>query len=205
MAAAGAVMAVAGTMLQMGAARQEKKARENADRERRDNALWYGGEQKKKAEFEAIQLEEQAGKAVAVGQRENMEIQRHAKLTESRALALAAASGGGASSPTVVNIIGNIAKRGAYEGAVALYNGEERARTLRLAAASKRLEGDIAFEAGTKGDRERVDSGNLAIGAGLLQNTGSLLMKYGGGGQANTPMVEESVPGQFSTTDPAYG
>lgn len=180
-------LAAVGTILQVGAQRQAKNAAENADRERRENALWYGTKQKEKAEFEADQLEQQAGQAVAVGQRENMEIQRYARLTQSRALALAAASGGGASSPTVVNLIGNIAKRGAYEGAKALYSGEERSRQLTLAAAAKRYEGDVALESGQRGDRERVDTGayNLAAAGTLLQgsaNAASMYYKYGGGG-----------------------
>lgn len=186
--AAGIAIAVGSTLLSMQAQRKARKAAEAADEERRENALWYGQEQKKKAEFEASQLQEQAGNAVAVGQRENMEIQREAKLTQSRALALAAASGGGASSPTAVRIISNIAKRGAYEGAVALYNGEERARQLIVAAKAKRYEGELSEQAGQRGMNERVDYSayNLAAGASLLKGASSLYFQYGGGGPSAT-------------------
>jgi hypothetical protein len=179
---------VASTVLSMAAQRKARKAAEDADEERLDNALWYGVEQSKKAEFEATQMEEQAGTAIAVGQRENMEIQRIAKITESRALALSAASGGGASSPTAVRIMSKIAQRGAYEGAVAMYNAEERSRQLRINADAKRYEGQIALQAGARGLQERVDysSYNLAAGASLIKGATSLYLRYGQGGPNNT-------------------
>jgi hypothetical protein len=184
MAWAGVAIAAVGTILQIASNRSAKKAAERADDERRENTLWYGVEQGTKAEFEAVQLEQQAGQAIAVGQRENMEIQRRAKLTESRALALASASGGGASSPTMVRLMSNISKRGAYEGAVAMYNAEERSRQLKIGAASKRYEGEIAIEAGERGLGERVDTGayNLAAAASLFQGASTIYNRYGQGG-----------------------
>ncbi|MGH6629477.1 MAG: hypothetical protein ACREB3_07075, partial [Burkholderiales bacterium] len=76
------------------------------------------------AQFEAWQAERQAGNAIAISQREALEQRRQADLVASRNLALAAASGGGASDPTIVRLLSNIAADGAYRAAVALYEGE---------------------------------------------------------------------------------
>ena len=64
------------------------------------------------AKIRAVQLEEKAGQERAISQRKAVNVRRQAKLAESRALALAAASGGGASDPTVMNIISGIAGEG---------------------------------------------------------------------------------------------
>lgn len=204
MAAAPIALAAVGTILQTKGMLDARKAA----KQKGEAASAYGSSQRTRAEFEATQLEQQAGQAVAVGQRENLEVQRLAKLTESRALALAAASGGGASAPTVVNLIGDIAKRGAYHGAVALYNGEEKARQLTLAAASKRYEGQIAEEAGQAGELVAASESKaygMGAGAALLSGAGSLYEKYSRGGPANVAQVPESVPGQYSLVNPSYG
>jgi hypothetical protein len=71
-----------------------------------------------------------AGQAKAAAQRDAMEETRKGKLIASRALAVAAASGGGASDPSVVNTIADIDGEGAYRASVALYGGEEESRRL---------------------------------------------------------------------------
>lgn len=131
----------------------------------------YGKAVDSAAQFEAEQLEQKAGQSIAVSQRVAREEVRKAELAQSRALALAAASGGGASDPTVVNIIAGLAGEGAYRQMVALYEGEDRARSYRLNADARRYEGKSARKAGTIG----------ATGT-LLSAGGSMLAKYGGGG-----------------------
>lgn len=98
------------------------------------------------SEFEAEQLEQQAGQVVAASQRDALEERRRADLAASRALALAAASGGGASDTTVVNLIAGLKGEGAYRSAVALYRGEDQARKLKTGARAKRYEGLAAEE-----------------------------------------------------------
>jgi hypothetical protein len=108
-----------------------------------------GAKRKEAAYFEANVLETNATQAVAVAQRNMMDAQRVAKLAESRATALAAASGGGATSPTALNVISNIAKEGSYNAARALYQGEETARILRLQAFEKRQQGEFDMTQGS--------------------------------------------------------
>lgn len=106
-------------------------------------ALKVGGsilssmKQAKALKAEAGQYRRKAGLERASAQRDAMEQQRQARLLESRALAVAAASGGGASDPTVVNTIANIAGEGEYRALTALYNGEEQALGLEAEATAR--------------------------------------------------------------------
>lgn len=129
------------------------------------------------AEFEAEQLEQNAGQVIAASQRDALEEKRRADLAASRALALAAASGGGASDTTVVNLIAGLKGEGAYRSAVALYRGEDQARKLRTGAKAKRYEG-LAAEEGASYEA----SGYETMAAASLFDTGSTLYsRYGGG------------------------
>jgi len=102
----------------------------------------------KLGQFQAQQLEQKAGQERSVSQRKADSVRRKARFAESRALALAAASGGGASDPTVVNIMSGIAGEGEIASQTALYEGEERARGLEMAAETARYEGKQAKRAG---------------------------------------------------------
>lgn len=109
-----------------------------------------GARRRAAANFEADQLEQQAVQAVAAAQREAMDATRQARLVQSRQLALAAASGGGASDPTIVRLLASTAAEGAYRSASALYTGESNARGLRMQATAKRYEGSLAEEVGSQ-------------------------------------------------------
>jgi len=130
------------------------------------------------AEFAAWQADEQAGTAIAISQRQAMEEHRQATLVASRALAVAAASGAGVSDPTMVRILANARGEGAYRASVALYEGEAKARTLRLDAAAGRVSGwDAQAEGATR------DQGYALQGLGnTARATASLYAKYGGKG-----------------------
>jgi len=99
------------------------------------------------AKYKAGQLEQRAGQERAVAQRRAESARRSSRYAESRALALAAASGGGASDPTVVNIMAGIAGEGEMAAQSALYEGEERARGSEMAAGASRYEGTQAKRA----------------------------------------------------------
>lgn len=117
------------------------------------------------ASFQASQLRQGANAALATSQRQAVDQDRQTQLITSRALAVAAASGGGASDPGVVSIIARDAQEGAYRRQVALYQGEDRARALNLAADVKGYEGRSAA----------VNSGISA--AGQIFSAGTTLMK----------------------------
>lgn len=150
-------------------------------------------------EFEAKELEVQAGQQIASAQRQRDEEERTARLTASRALAVAAASGASASDTTVVNLISRVKGEGALRGAVALYEGEAKARALRIQAMGRRYESAVAIEGGNdlataygyKNQAAQIKAqaqqtaamGNIFSGIGNLATGNSgLFSKYGGGG-----------------------
>lgn len=172
---------VAGTVLGMaGAGKQAQGAEIQAAAARRT------GEQRRAAsEFEAEQLQVQAGQSVAAAQRDALEQDRQAKLIESRAIALAAAGGGGASDATVVKLVSQISGEGAYRRMAEIYKGDERARQLRMAAAGKRVEGAIAQDIGQSEGaayEAKAKAARISGVATLFQGAGSLFGKYGGAG-----------------------
>jgi hypothetical protein len=83
-------------------------------------------------------------------------------------LALAAASGGGASDPTIVNLMANLAGETQYRKSVELYEGGERAKDLRYQGQVRRYEG-----------KEAKRAGKLGAFTTLLTGGTSLYSKYG--------------------------
>ena len=123
-------IAAAGTALQAYGARQAGKTAYKASK------------------FEAAQLQQQALEEQAVSQRRAMDIDRQGRLRASRALAVAAASGAGATDPTVLNLMATYAGETEYERMVALYEGETAAQKSRLQAQATRIRGQQANKAG---------------------------------------------------------
>jgi hypothetical protein len=117
---------------------------------------------------EAQQYEQNAGLERATSQREAMEERRQARLLNSRALAVAAASGGGVDDPTVVNLMANIEGEGEYRALTALFNGEASARGLENQARAKRVS---ARNAKIGGVIEGVSS-MLSAGSSLKERYG---------------------------------
>lgn len=164
-----------------------------------------GASRKAAAEFEANVLEVQAGQQIAAAQRDMMDVQRVGRLAQSRALALSAASGGGASSPTVTNLIGNLAKETSYNAARSLYAGEEKARLMRLQAEQRRAEGEFATTAADLSATASIEKGKAAeLGsyASIINQAGGMYGKYGGRG-ADTGKQTDYF--QFSGYDYAGG
>lgn len=149
------------------------------------------------ANFEADQLEESSGQQIASAQRTAIEDRHQGALAQSRALAVAAASGGGASDPTVVNIISKLAGEGAYRGMVDLYSGEEKARQMRVQADITRKGGGQAYQNAQNTSLATAISGASSLftrygmqsqpasanSFGLSYNPGT---GYGTGGNANS-------------------
>lgn len=96
------------------------------------------------AEYEARQAEYLAGQARAASQRSAFEERRMAALLASKALARAAGSGAGASDANVVTTLNQIYMEGAYRSALAMYEGEEQARSYEVSAESRRISGKSA-------------------------------------------------------------
>jgi hypothetical protein len=141
-----------------------------------------GQTQQNLSNFEAEQYDQAAGESLAVSQRKAAEERRVGRIQGSRALALAAASGGGTGG-TVANIIADLAGEGAYRSAVALYEGEAQARKYRQAASGKRYEGKVEYASG----QARQRAFNTAANTSLIRGGASLFEKYGLGGFQQTP------------------
>lgn len=126
-------------------------------------------------EFEAAQAEQAANAEMGAAQIRAAQEKRKSRIIQSRAMALAASSGGGASDPTVVNIISDLESEGSYRAAVAMYEGQDRARTLRLQAAGGIYEGQAGLNAG----RSAAEGGNYRAAGSLFSAGANLYGKYG--------------------------
>lgn len=143
--------------------------------------LEYGESQQTAAKFAADQLRQKAGQVMAGAQLDAYGVQREADYTASKALAMAAASGGGASDPTVMNLMANNASEFAFRKMMALYSGEDQARTLNLQATAKEYEGEMAnYNAKTAATGAMVQ-GISTILSGYSKGS-SMFSAFGGGG-----------------------
>ena len=167
----GAALSIGGTLLSAKGQKDSGKAALQQSQQAAQNEMVA-------AEFEARQAEFLAGQAKAVSQREAFEQRRIAGLMASRTLALAAASGGGASDPGVVDIIGNIYAEGAYRSALALYEGEAEARSLGVAATARRLSGKSGASAALSEGRSTAKAAQTNMFSTLISGGGSFLDKY---------------------------
>ena len=109
-AAAGTVLNAAGSMKAGSAAAAAGRATKQADI------------------YQADQLDQNAGQAIASAQREAELQRRQTAMLVSRGIAVAAGGGGGVTDPTVSGLLEKIAAEGTYRASVDLYQGEERAR-----------------------------------------------------------------------------
>ena len=125
--------------------------------------------------YQAAQARQAAGQERAAGQRNAMEQRRQARLVSSRALARAAASGGGTGG-TVETILGDIGAEGEFRALNELFIGEERARGREMQADAR------TFEAGDERRAGAIARGaaNRKAGMGLLSSGVSMYEKYGG-------------------------
>lgn len=123
------------------------------------------------AEFGAQEMELQAGQALADGGLAGREQRRQMQFAEDRIRVIAAAQGGSAD-PSVVNLLSRVSGEKAYRQALALYEGENRARTLRAQAKVARMSGDLATAAAIDQSRATQIHGygqTLQMGASLYQ------------------------------------
>lgn len=111
-------------------------------------SLKQAKEQNKLAKFQAAQLEQQANETEAAGQYAALEQRRQAEILQSRALAIAGASGGGTLDPTVLKVISGLAVEGERAVQSEIYNSKSQAQAQRLQATATRYEGYQAKQAG---------------------------------------------------------
>ncbi len=127
-------------------------------------------------QFQAAQLVQNAGQEQAAGEvaAENQNLAT--SYIVSQALARAAASGGGASDPTVINNIARIQGAGANRANVARYQGDTQARAMLMQADAKRMEGETAASDGTFAKNQSQLAGFSTVLSGAAK---TMFGKYG--------------------------
>ncbi len=100
-----------------------------------------GNAAKKAGDIEARELRKRAGVRRAVGHREAAEEQRNAELAYSRALSIAAASGGGVSDPGVVKLFADLQAEGDFRVLSRLFVSEDEAQGIEYRADVAQREG----------------------------------------------------------------
>ena len=97
------------------------------------------------AEYEAQQQEMQGKEEFASSQRDAQQQRKEAEIVNSRAQALAAYSGAGASDLTIIKLMTETAGQGEYNAQTSIYGGEQRKRGLFDAAEGTRMSGKSAL------------------------------------------------------------
>lgn len=128
--------------------------------------------------FRAKQEEMAAQESRAAAQKIALEKRHEGKLAQSTLQARAAAGGGGADDPTILNLSEDIAGRTEYLSLMEMYKGENRARGLEDQAIGSRMTGDAAF---AEGQMKKKAAKLSAIGT-IIGGAGSMAKTAGGFG-----------------------
>lgn len=127
--------------------------------------------------FQNAALEKYGKASQAASQRGAIEANRQSNLAISRAVAVAAGSGAGASDPTITNLVGNLAGRGQYNALTSLYNGDSEADYYKNVEAANTYNAK-AQAAGYKYRGSTGPAWDQASGT-ILSGASSFLKKYG--------------------------
>lgn len=141
------------------------------------------------ANYQAQQDDVNAGQQQAASQRTAYDVNRRATLLQSRVQAVAGASGAGASDPSVLDIVSRIAGEGAYRSQLALYQGDDAARALRMRGDAARFQG-----------RQAQTAGFVNAFGTVLKGASTLFDKYG---RKTAPFGPDDVGGVAPYTDPS--
>lgn len=155
------------------------------------NAAAAAGQSEQQAsDYSALVLTQQAGQVRAVSQAKAINSNLQTAYVQSTVRARAAASGGSATDPTVVNLQGQIGARGQYSALAALYTGEEEARGDENKASLDIFTGQQQLAAG----QAKQTAGYIGAFASVLSGAGSIGAKYGGtggsGGAGHDPSLD---------------
>lgn len=132
--------------------------------------LKSGEDAAQQGELQAIQLRANANASQASAQRQAVDVQRRTDLVSSRVTALAAASGGSATDPSVVTDIENIQGEGHYQAMSRLYNGEVQGQSLDNQADTTIREGNA-----------KRTASYYSAASSVLSTGSNLYTKYGAG------------------------
>lgn len=141
-------------------------------------------------EYQAAVARQRGMAEKAASQREALDTSRKEKFALSTLQARSAASGAGADDPTVANLAGDIAGRGAYQQMLQMWQGEESQW-----GAETQARGEEATASAYK-----TYGMTSALGT-ILGSAGSLLGKYGSSGFGTGGSTDSTLP---SATDSPY-
>lgn len=151
------------------------------------NAAAAAGQSEQQAsDYSALVLTQQAGQVRAASQAQVVNSNLQTAYVQSTVRARAAASGGSATDPTVVNLQGQIGARGEYNALSELYTGEEKARGEENQASLDIFTGEQQAAAG----KAKQTAGYIGAFSTALSGFGSIGAKYGGGGGADQGFVD---------------
>jgi hypothetical protein len=144
----------------------------------------YGGRMQEQSDrYASGVLGQEAGASVASGIQGAIADKRYTNYVASSAAARAAGTGTTGTSPSVLNVIGNIQSQGEYKALTSLYTGQDRANELLSRAQGITREGRAAQTAGWLSGMSNVLTGGMnwytKYGAGgvpgsVIQGTGML-------------------------------
>lgn len=139
------------------------------------NAAAAAGESSRnESYFKAAQEDQAAQESRAASQRDSLEKGRQTQLVLSKLQAEAAAGGGGADDPGVLNLAGDIAGRGEYESLMDMFKGENRARGLQDEAVGSRMSGDAALAEG----KAKQNASYMSAAGTIIGTAGSAYKTY---------------------------
>lgn len=153
-------LAAAGTVLSAGAGIAGAKMQSDA-------AAQQGEYQARVAEMQALALQQEAQQKQAAAQREMITREKQKDLLLSRQQAVAAASGGGATDPTILQLMGTTAGQGEYNALSALYEGDVQAQSLNYQADIERYKAMRARQAIGPAQSAALLSGVSSFGSAL--------------------------------------
>jgi hypothetical protein len=105
-------------------------------------ATIYGGfKAKEQADAVAAQMKAKGDSEFAVAQRKSLESQERTRMVLGQQKAVAAASGGGATDPSVMAIMGKTQQKGDYNSMIDMYNGAVSRNDMYTAADNTESEG----------------------------------------------------------------
>lgn len=129
------------------------------------SAIQEGNAKQQQAQAQAVALRNQANADQAAAERNAIQSRKQASYLVSRGLALAAASGAGATDPTVVSVLGQITGEGEYHALTSVYEGRQSGQNLNAQSTSASNAGKAYQRAGYVKGITTVLSGGYNIGA----------------------------------------
>ena len=142
--------------------------------------LQFGVNQLASMKFQAQQLMDNAHTVQGTSQIAAWQQRQQTATVLSNQRAAAAGDGGSATDPSVIQIMGRTAGRGAMNALQDLATGQERARTMQMQA-----EGDIySGELGMQQAQRIASSADISAFGSMIKPTQTLFSKYGAGSPA---------------------